>query len=132
MKDSWDPTCPFCLRVREGRIEAGDPLSALFPDENPLTPGHRLVIPRRHVSDYFRLTEKEKRSVWTMVDDAKRPIDAETKPAGYNLGVNVGAAAGQTIPHVHVHVIPRYSGDRDDPRGGVRWVIPERARYWET
>ncbi|MGP1667643.1 MAG: HIT family protein, partial [Rhodanobacter sp.] len=56
--------------------------------------------------------------------------DAELHPDGYNIGINVGAAAGQTVPHLHVHVIPRYAGDMDDPRGGVRWIFPDRAAYW--
>jgi diadenosine tetraphosphate (Ap4A) HIT family hydrolase len=131
MKSSPNSDCPFCLRLREGRIETDDFLSALFADDHPLTPGHRLVVPKRHVADYFALTEDERWSLWEMVEEAKRRLDGEHHPGGYNLGVNVGAVGGQTVPHVHIPVIPRYQGDREDPRGGVRWIIPEKARYWE-
>ncbi|KAF0166628.1 MAG: cell-cycle regulation histidine triad protein [Rhodocyclaceae bacterium] len=65
-----------------------------------------------------------------LLDVAKKDVDAEFKPNGYNIGINDGAAAGQTVPHLHVHLIPRYTGDRSDPRGGIRWVFPERAKYW--
>ena len=69
--------------------------------------------------------------MWALVNVVRERLEREARPDGYNLGVNVGAAAGQTIGHVHIHVIPRYAGDVDDPRGGVRWILPARARYWE-
>lgn len=65
-----------------------------------------------------------------LLDVAKKDVNAEFKPNGYNIGINDGAAAGQTVPHLHVHLIPRYTGDRSDPRGGIRWVLPEKAKYW--
>jgi diadenosine tetraphosphate (Ap4A) HIT family hydrolase len=72
------------------------------------------------------------RSIWALLADARRELDATLRPDGYNVGVNDGAAAGQTVMHLHVHLIPRYTGDRADPRGGVRWVIPEKADYWSA
>lgn len=126
-----DPHCVFCRRLVERDIEAENDLCAIIVDRYPVNPGHRLVIPKRHVASYFSLTQEERRSLWEMVDEARNKVEREYRPDGYNIGVNDCAAAGQTIPHVHVHVIPRYLGDRDDPRGGVRWVIPERARYWD-
>ena len=88
-----------------------------------------MVISRRHVSDFFSLTEEEQRSIWEMVRATKQLLDRDYQPAGYNVGINVGLAAGQTVMHAHVHVIPRYDGDVDDPRGGVRCVIPGKQKY---
>jgi len=98
-------------------------------DGYPVTPGHVLIIPRRHISSLFDLTDDETRGLWQLVKETKEAIDARYHPDGYNLGVNVGEAAGQTIGHLHIHVIPRYRGDMKDPRGGVRGVIPEKQRY---
>lgn len=67
-----------------------------------------------------------------LVDQAKQDLDSEFQPDGYNIGINEGAAAGQTVPHLHIHLIPRYKGGQDDPRGGVRWIIPEKAKYWSS
>ena len=79
---------------------------------------------------FFDLRFEERQALLALLDEAKVQLDAEFQPAGYNIGVNDGAAAGQTVPHLHIHLIPRYEGDHQDPRGGVRWVIPEKARYW--
>ncbi|MBI5486029.1 MAG: HIT family protein [Deltaproteobacteria bacterium] len=100
-------------------------------DAYPVSPGHVLIVPRRHEPDFFRLTDEERAAMWEMVPAVRRTIERNHAPAGYNIGINVGAAAGQTVPHAHLHVIPRYAGDSADPRGGVRWVLPERARYWQ-
>jgi diadenosine tetraphosphate (Ap4A) HIT family hydrolase len=94
-----------------------------------VTPGHLLVLPNRHVASYFDCTDEERRALWQMVEDAKRLLDLRHVPDGYNLGVNVGEAAGQSVFHVHVHVIPRYAGDTADPWGGVRGVIPAKQSY---
>jgi len=80
----------------------------------------------------FCLPAEEQQALWALLPMVKEALDRVHRPAGYNLGVNVGEAAGQTIAHVHVHVIPRYHGDVPDPRGGVRWVIPDRANYWSA
>lgn len=96
-------------------------------DNNGLSRGHVLVIPRRHVADFFDMTAAEKASVLALLDRAKAHIAAEFKPDGYNIGVNVGRAAGQSRMHVHVHLIPRYTGDVADPSGGIRCVLSRRA-----
>jgi diadenosine tetraphosphate (Ap4A) HIT family hydrolase len=126
-----DRDCPFCARLASGEITAGEDLAAAFPDGFPVSPGHTLVVPRRHVSDFFQLTAEEQGTVWRLVAAMKERLDQERAPAGYNVGINVGAAGGQTVWHAHVHVIPRYPGDVEDPRGGVRWVIRARAPYWK-
>ena len=98
-------------------------------DGSPVSPGHTLVVPRRHVASWFELSEEEQIAVLKAVSRARSRLDEEHSPAGYNLGVNVGAAAGQTVMHVHVHLIPRYQGDVADPRGGVRHVVPGKGFY---
>lgn len=99
-------------------------------DGFPVSPGHTLVIPRRHLASYFDLQEEERNALLALLEGAKRALDSEFQPDGYNIGINDGAAAGQTIPHLHLHLIPRYTADQADPRGGVRWVIPQKADYW--
>ena len=99
-------------------------------DAFPISPGHTLVIPRRHVGSLFEIDAKERDALFRLFEDAKRRLDKDYKPDGYNIGINDGPAAGQTVAHLHIHLIPRYAGDREDPRGGVRWIIPEKAKYW--
>ena len=125
-------TCLFCKRVerRDGLIAERDRAVA-FPDAYPLTPGHCLVLPIRHEPDFFELTSNEQDDIWQLVWEVRELLMVERKAKAFNIGVNVGRAAGQTVRHAHVHLIPRYRGDVPDPRGGVRWVIPERARFWE-
>ena len=94
-----------------------------------MTEGHLLIIPNRHLPDYFSLTAEEKTALWVMVDQGKKLLDERFKPCGYNVGINVGAAAGQTVLHCHIHLIPRRAGDSANPRGGVRGVIPGKADY---
>lgn len=125
------PTCPFCERLARGETVVGSDLAAAFPDGFPVSPGHTLVVPRRHVADYFELTGEEQAALWTLVAEVKVRLDREQHPSGYNVGVNVGAAGGQTVWHAHVHLIPRFEGDVEDPRGGVRWVVRARAPYWK-
>jgi diadenosine tetraphosphate (Ap4A) HIT family hydrolase len=100
-----------------------------FRDKYPVSPGHTLVVTRRVVADWFGATEDERRAVLALVDEVKRQLDDELRPDGYNVGFNAGAAAGQTVMHLHVHVIPRFRGDMDDPRGGVRHAIPSKGNY---
>jgi diadenosine tetraphosphate (Ap4A) HIT family hydrolase len=123
--------CLFCERIAAGDLLAENALAAAFADAFPLTPGHALIVPRRHEPDFLALASDEQGAVWALVVPVRRRIEEYHRPDGYNLGVNVGAAAGQTIGHVHLHVIPRYRGDVTEPRGGIRWIIPERARYWD-
>jgi diadenosine tetraphosphate (Ap4A) HIT family hydrolase len=98
-------------------------------DKFPVTPGHLLIIPRRHEANFFATTSDELEAIWALVEEAKALLDNKFNPDGYNLGVNVGATAGQTIAHAHLHVIPRYRGDVDQPRGGVRGVNPGKQQY---
>lgn len=123
--------CVFCARLASGDVAAANELAAAFPDAFPLTRGHMLVVPRRHEADYFALAPDEQAALWALVNLVRDRLAGELRPAGWNLGVNVGAAGGQTVGHVHVHLIPRYAGDVPDPRGGIRWIIPARAPYWE-
>ena len=105
-------------------------MAVVVRDAYPVAPGHTLVIPRRHVGSFFELHHSEQVAMLTLVDRARQGLEREFAPDGYTIGVNDGAAAGQTVPHVHMHLIPRHRGDVDDPRGGIRWVLPLKARYW--
>jgi diadenosine tetraphosphate (Ap4A) HIT family hydrolase len=87
------------------------------------------VVPRRHVASYFDVTPEERQALWDMVERARKWLREKHHPDGFNLGVNVGESAGQTVMHLHIHVIPRYQGDMEDPRGGVRGVIPGKQQY---
>jgi len=95
-------------------------------DNNSLAPGHVLVVPRRHVASFFDMTWEEKTCVLALLDRAKAHIETEFRPDGYNIGVNIVRAGGQSRLHVHVHLIPRHSGDVADPRGGIRCVLANR------
>ena len=124
--------CVFCDRLRRGDFIVANDLVAAFRDAFPLSEGHCLVVPRRHEADFLALTEDESAAIWALVPAVRRHIEVKSVPAGYNIGINVGEAAGQTVGHAHLHVIPRYPGDVPDPRGGIRCIIPAKARYWET
>lgn len=119
---------PF-LSIPESEWVASNPLCFAIRDRYPVSPGHTLVIPRRPVATWFDASPEEQRCLFELVDVVKRGLDAELKPQGYNIGINVGEAAGQTVFHLHVHVIPRFQGDVADPRGGVRHVIPGKGNY---
>jgi len=105
-------------------------LAFAIRDRYPVSPGHTLVIPRRHVASFFETTPHEQAAMLKLLNLARIDLDHRHHPAAYNVGINDGHAAGQTVPHVHIHLIPRYAGDREDPRGGVRWVLPNQAAYW--
>ncbi|BCS35966.1 HIT family protein [Luteitalea sp. TBR-22] len=125
--------CVFCDRIARAELLISNELAAAFQDGYPLSPGHTLIVPRRHEADFLALTAEEQQAIWALVEPARRLIEAAgIQPDGYNIGVNVGIAAGQTIDHAHLHVIPRHRGDVADPRGGVRWVVPDRAAYWSA
>ena len=100
-------------------------------DEFPVSLGHMLIITKRHIASFFEATTSERLAMFDLMDKAKSTIDAEFQPAAYNVGINDGTAAGQTVPHLHIHLIPRYTGDKADARGGVRWIFPEKAKYWK-
>ena len=121
--------CPFCHLPAERIIEQ-NLHGYLIRDGFPVSPGHSLIIPKRHIASFFETTTDEREALLSLLDKAKQLAAEEFKPDGYNIGINDGAAAGQTVPHLHIHLIPRYAGDLDDPRGGVRWVIPDKADYW--
>ena len=122
--------CLFCAIPRE-QILIDGPIAVAARDSYPVSKGHTLIIPRRHVASFFETTDEERRAMLNLLDEVKALLDREHKPDGYNIGINNGAAAGQTVMHLHMHLIPRYAGDRPDPRGGVRWILPEKAAYWE-
>ena len=126
------PKCPFCKRIEEGVSVERNDLAAAFLDAYPLADGHWLVVPLRHEPDYFRLTTGEHHAILALVRALQERLSKTVHPDGFNVGINVGEAAGQTVGHAHVHLIPRKDGDVEDPRGGVRWVIPERAAYWNA
>jgi superfamily II DNA or RNA helicase/diadenosine tetraphosphate (Ap4A) HIT family hydrolase len=124
--------CPFC-QLDDQRILFRHALGlssvvALW-DQYPVSTGHLLLIPERHTPTWFDATAQEQQALTSAIEIAKTYIEARHQPHGYNIGINVGPAAGQTVPHLHVHLIPRYSGDTPDPRGGVRHVIPQLANY---
>lgn len=123
-------TCVFCSHLRERELLAANDLAAGFLAGFPVSPGHALIVPRRHEADFFSLSDAERASMLALVGPIRCHLDAEHHPDAYNLGANIGPAAGQSVPHAHLHVIPRYAGDVPDPRGGVRWVLPATARYW--
>ena len=104
--------------------------SIAVADRYPVAEGHTLVIPRKHVASVYDLTIQEQNAVWDLVRIVRERLLGELKPDGFNIGVNDGVAAGQTVPHAHVHVIPRRAGDVPDARGGIRWIIPYKAPYW--
>lgn len=120
--------CPFCALKPEIALGENE-LAFYFEDKYPVTPGHLLLVPKRHVATYFEATPEEKQALWELVERAKLYLEQHRQPDGYNIGINVGETAGQTVFHLHIHLIPRYSGDMADPRGGVRHVIPEKGKY---
>lgn len=122
--------CPFCTKIESGDVQFSNDLAVAIPDGFPLNPGHTLVVPARHVSSFFDLSQGEQEAMWSLVTLVRSNIDQRYSPSGYNLGLNIGESAGQTVDHAHLHIVPRYKGDVADPRGGVRWVLPERAAYW--
>ena len=101
-------------------------------DGFPISPGHALIITRRHIASLFDATSDERAALLEMLAQVKIDLQEKYKPDGFNIGINDGAAAGQTVMHLHIHLIPRYSGDIIDPRGGIRWIFPEKADYWSN
>lgn len=123
------PGCAFCGAPQERAAWSSSLAMALW-DLYPVSLGHALVVPRRHAASWTELAADEKAAVMAGVDAVRALIDERYRPDAYNVGYNDGAAAGQTIAHFHVHVIPRYQGDVLDPRGGIRFVLPDKAAYW--
>lgn len=121
--------CPFCDLAPE-RILKRSELCIALADGYPVSPGHTLVIPKRHVASLFETTAEERSELFSLFEWCRGELIARRRPDGFNIGINDGKAAGQTVMHLHIHLIPRYAGDKQDPRGGVRWIFPEKADYW--
>jgi diadenosine tetraphosphate (Ap4A) HIT family hydrolase len=121
--------CPFCNPEGSGTIIAESGMAFAIFDRYPVNPGHVLIIPKRHCADYFDLSTVERTSCWELLNLVKHVVDDKFRPDGFNIGINNLQAAGQTIPHVHIHLIPRYHGDVERPHGGIRGVIPGKKEY---
>lgn len=123
------PPCIFC-GIEKERIIGENEFALLFFDRFPVTEGHSLIIPKRHVKDYFELTDEEISAVNELISAQKKRLTEEDNTiTGFNIGTNAGISAGQTVMHCHIHLIPRRDGDTPDPRGGVRGVIPDKMKY---
>lgn len=131
MAKSTIKPCLFC-NMAEERILMRDALAYVVRDSFPVSPGHTLIILKRHVGSLFETTNEERVSMFDLMKQAKDLLDTELHPDAYNIGLNDGAAAGQTISHLHWHLMPRYKGDSKDARGGVRWIFPDKAKYWNS
>ena len=118
--------CIFCRKID---LIYQSELTFISQDRYPASPGHLLIIPNRHIPNYFDCSQEEISELWDTVNLAKKLIEKDHKPDSYNIGINVSKAAGQSIPHTHIHLIPRYNGDVADPRGGVRNVLPRKRIY---
>jgi diadenosine tetraphosphate (Ap4A) HIT family hydrolase len=121
-------TSPFLQLPQEAHV-ASNALAFAIRDGFPVSTGHTLIVPRRLVSTWFEATREEQVAMLELLDVVKAQLDAELRPDGYNIGINAGAAAGQTVMHLHMHLIPRFHGDVPDPRGGIRHVIPGKGNY---
>ena len=122
--------CPFCTLPTE-RITDSNKFGVVIRDGYPISAGHTLIIPKRHVGSFFETTQDEKLALLALLESAQKELKKVLNPPSFNIGINDGKEAGQTVPHLHIHLIPRYESDMTDPRGGVRWIIPEKAKYWE-
>ena len=122
--------CPFC-NIGFAKILAQNDHAIATADGFPVSPGHALVVPRRHVGSLFDLDAADRAGTWLLIDTVRATLMAERSPDGFNVGVNDGRAAGQTVMHAHIHIIPRYDGDVSNPRGGIRWVIQSKTPYWK-
>lgn len=122
-------SCIFCKPTKEMELIAESATVYAIYDKYPVGKGHALIIPKRHVESFFDLSLKEQAALFFVLNHIKTQLQGLFNPDGFNIGINIGEKAGQTIPHVHIHLIPRYSGDMSDPEGGVRGVIPEKRKY---
>jgi diadenosine tetraphosphate (Ap4A) HIT family hydrolase len=130
MKKSEHRSCPFC-EVEPARLVSACEVAIAIKDSYPITEGHTLVLPRSHVKSIFDLSTLEQGALWAFVAEI-RLLARKMSVDAFNIGINDGTAAGQTIEHAHIHLIPRRKGDVIDPRGGIRHIIPPKARYWEN
>ena len=113
------------------RIIFEDAETIAFYDRYPVSPGHALVVAKQGTASLYDLPAETQAALWRAVATVRNLLQQRHQPDAFNIGLNDGSAAGQTIAHAHIHVIPRYTGDQADPRGGVRWIFPDKARYWE-
>lgn len=120
--------CPFC-NIEEDKIISKNRHAYAIYDKYPVNEGHILIITKNHISDYFSASKEEKAAIFSLMEECKDILDKKYNPDAYNIGLNCGKEAGQTIMHLHLHLIPRYSGDIDDPTGGIRGAIPEKRVY---
>ena len=121
--------CAFCS-ISENGVIVDNALAYAILDKYPVTDGHHLVIPKRHIEDYFSLTQDELLACDALLRQLKNDIETKDSAVkGFNIGINAGEVAGQTVFHCHIHLIPRREGDVDDPRGGVRHLIPGKGKY---
>ncbi len=121
--------CIFCC-LPVTRIIAENTYFLAILDKFPISKGHTLIIPKRHILSFFHLNEKEFVSLYPFINEIKTLINKRYLAKGFNIGVNDGEVAGQTINHLHIHLIPRYNGDVSNPKGGIRWMFPDKADYW--
>jgi len=121
--------CPFCNPSSSQELITESAMTYAIYDKFPVSQGHSLIIPKKHEADYFHLSDNIRTSCWIMINRVKRILEERYKPDGFNIGINIGEDAGQTIPHVHIHLIPRYKGDVENPVGGVRNLIPGKGNY---
>ncbi len=122
--------CPFC-DPETGRVRLGTEAGLALDDLFPVAEGHTLVVPRRHVRTIYDLPEADQAGLWELVRTVRDDLVEDLRPDGFTIGLNEGSAAGQSVDHAHIHVIPRFLGDVPDPTGGIRAIFPDRARYWE-
>jgi ATP adenylyltransferase len=126
----FSKTCLFCKMLKKKSVLRENNLAFIIKDGFPVTQNHTLILPKRHVADYFSLTESERTAMEELLKYRRNELIKEDKSIdGFNIGVNCGKSAGQTIFHCHIHLIPRRSGDIKNPKGGVRGVIPDKMRY---
>ncbi|MHB1013888.1 MAG: HIT family protein [Desulfurivibrionaceae bacterium] len=122
-------TCPFCCLAPVRIIATNDHAFAIF-DSFPVSQNHMLIVPKRHIASLFEATTEERFALFDLLTDMRARLLRERGAVGFNIGINDGEAAGQTVMHLHIHLIPRYAGDMSDPRGGIRWIFPDKAIYW--
>ena len=122
--------CPFCYNNIKDCVVAEQNSVVAIQDNYPVADGHLLIVPKRHMEDYFSMNETEKKDIGILIMKLKnRIMEKDHSVTGFNIGTNIGESAGQTIFHAHIHLIPRRNGDTPHPRGGVRGVIPEKMSY---
>ncbi|MDD2942834.1 MAG: HIT family protein [bacterium] len=129
MTEKKSVLCPFCVEFPVNEVIAENARFKAKYDQYPVSAGHALLIPKRHISSFFELNEEEILDFFELIRSVHKIILRKYSPQGFNIGINIGNAAGQTISHLHIHLIPRYTGDVDHPEGGVRNIVPNLVPY---